>query len=79
MPELTQAQARVLIFCANFPYWHLLTELDLIKLLDPDDVLTVPSLIERKLLRYWDIGAVTITSAGQVLAEEFAEWITANR
>jgi hypothetical protein len=68
---LTTEQLRVLKFCARSPGWISLLELETIKLLEPDDVVTVPSLVERNLLRHEAvIQAVAITPAGQVLADE---------
>jgi hypothetical protein len=60
---------RVLRFCAKYPRWHTLMELDQVSLLEDDDVLTVPPLIERQLLRHDPaIKAVRITPAGEVTA-----------
>jgi hypothetical protein len=68
---LTAAQLQVLRFCARFPGWLSLTEIERHRLLEDDDVLTVPSLIERHLLRYNPaLTAVLITPAGEVLADE---------
>jgi len=70
---LTSAQERVLTFLDKYAAnrWVSLVELDQIRLLEADDVLTIPSLIEKKLLLYLEaIRAVTLTAAGAVLADE---------
>lgn len=70
--DLTPAQGRILAHLDAYPKWHTLLELEGIKLLEADDVLTVPSLIERKLVYYMAaLRAVAITPAGEIIAQEF--------
>lgn len=69
--ENTEAQARVLRFLAAYPAWHTLTELDQLRVLQDDDVLCIPSLIERGLVDHQlALGAVRINPAGHVIAGE---------
>lgn len=70
--NLTDPQKRVLAFMDEFgPRWFTLTELDQIRLLQADDVVTIPSLIERHLVRHLPaLQAVTLTAAGAVVADE---------
>ena len=69
--DLTEAQKRVLLHLAKYPRWHSLVDLDQIRLLDPDDVLVVPSLIERGLVMHFPRHkAVAISESGQVIADE---------
>lgn len=68
--EYTPAQVRVLRFLAAYPTWHALIELDQIRLLESDDVLCIPSLIERHLVVKHRVELmVRITPAGQAIAE----------
>lgn len=69
---LTEAQGRLLAFLDAYPRWHTLADLDGIKLLEDDDVLTVPSLVERGLIYYLPtLRAVAITPSGEDAAQEF--------
>ena len=53
------------------PRWFNLVELDQIRLLERDDVVVLPSLIERGLVWHLaSIQAVALTPAGSVLADE---------
>lgn len=68
---LTPAQLRVLRFCAVQAKWVSLHEIDAIYCLEADDVLVVPSLVERKLLdHHAGMQAVRINTSGKVLAGE---------
>lgn len=71
--KLTPAMGRVLQFLDRSGRWHLLLEIDRIRLLDEDDVLTVPALIEDGLVLSREVGAqgskptvmVAISSVGR--------------
>jgi hypothetical protein len=53
------------------PRWFALVELDQIRLLEPDDVVVLPSLIERKLVMHLaTIQAVALTASGTTLADQ---------
>lgn len=64
MSELTPEQQRVLAYCADQAGWTSLVELE--RMLEPDDVLTVPSLVEAGLLEHRvTLGTVRATEAGR--------------
>ena len=69
---VTEAQARLLAHMDAYgPRWFSLVDLDQIRLLEPDDVLVVPSLIERGLVTHMaSIRAVALTAAGAALADQ---------
>ena len=69
---VTEAQARLLAFMdAHGPRWFTLIELDQIRLLEPDDVVVLPSLIERRLVMHMPaMKAVALSAAGATLADE---------
>lgn len=70
---LTEPQRRVLDFCVKTAggKWVTFEEMDSIRLLDDDDVLAVPSLVERQLLEHRILlRAVRATEAGKVIANE---------
>lgn len=68
---LTEPQRRLLVFMdEKGPRWFTLTELDQVRLLEDDDVLTVPSLVEQGLLYHLAaLQAVALTSAGAGVAD----------
>ena len=79
--DLTEAQRRVLSFMGSCgSRWFTLLELDRVLLLRADDVLTVPSLIERDLSMSLALPTsingtrsnvmVSLTASGDVLADE---------
>ena len=72
--SLTASQLRVLTFMREEGSgWVTLTVLDQSRILEDDDVLTIPSLIERGFLAHrpeWQL--VSLTPAGQVFADEAA-------
>ncbi len=62
---LTPPQRRVLRFCAEWPSWLSLLELSMV--LEPDDVVTVSSLVEAELLEHnVRLRTVRATEAGRV-------------
>lgn len=64
---LTLAQLRILEYCGIDWRWISLKELD--EALPPDDIVVVPSLVERRLLEHRaGLRTVRITQAGMVLA-----------
>lgn len=68
--ELTEAQTRVLLHCYHYVQWYRLPELARCRILEPDDVLVIPSLVELGLLMYFEaIKAVAITVRGESVAE----------
>ena len=69
-PEmLTIEQRRVLIFCAELGGWLSLRWLESTVMLDPDDVVVVPSLIEAGLLAHSaESKAVAVTAIGAAVA-----------
>jgi hypothetical protein len=70
--RLSPAQGRLLAHLDAYPQWHTLLELEAIRLLEEDDVLTVASLVERGLVYYFSaLRAVAITPAGEDSAQEF--------
>ena len=71
-PErLTLEQRRVLIFCADQRGWLPLRRLERTSLLQPDDLVVVPSLVEAGLLTHAaESKAIKITPIGAVLASE---------
>jgi hypothetical protein len=72
MMDLTEVQKRLLIHMDKFgPKWFSFIELDRVKLLRADDVVTVPSLIEHGLVMHLAVlKAVALTAAGTVIADE---------
>ena len=70
--RVTEAQARLLAHLDAYgPRWFHLVELDQVRLLEPDDVVVLPSLIERGLVMHMaSIRAVALTAAGTTLADE---------
>lgn len=69
----TAAQRRVLAFLARFPTYHALVELDQIRLLERDDILVLPSLLERGWIDHnVRLGAYRINAAGKVIAKELS-------
>ncbi len=48
VPSLTPEELRVLRYCAQWPHWLSLLELSVV--LHPDDIVTVPSVVERGVL-----------------------------
>lgn len=69
---LTEAQSRLLAHLDTYPRWHTLLELDAILLLHEDDVVTVPSLVERGLIYHMrSLKAVAISPAGAVAAQAY--------
>ena len=70
--NLTFTQKRLLMFMGQWgPKWFPLVEIDQIRLLEDDDVLAIPSLIERGLVMHLAaIHAVALTAAGAVIADE---------
>ncbi len=67
---LTDQQRRVLDFCVNTAHgeWVGLIVLESVRLLENDDVLTVPSLVERQLLEHNNsVQAVRATEAGKII------------
>lgn len=73
--KLTDPQKRILMFMDEFgPKWFTLLELNLNKLLEPDDVITVPSLIAHRLI--WGLAAlqaVALTPDGMTVAEDLRD------
>lgn len=70
MRPLTPSQRRVLTLLNKHACWQGLLELDSIKFLEIDDIVVVPSLIERELVEYFPAArAVRITRAGQIRIE----------
>ena len=69
---LTDAQKRLLTFMdARGSQWFTLVELDQTRLLEPDDVVTIPSLVERQLLMHMPaLKTVALTASGTILADE---------
>jgi hypothetical protein len=66
-PYLTPPQRRVLRFCAEWPGWLSLLELSMV--LEPDDVVTVPSLVAATLLEHnVRLRIIRATEAGRVAA-----------
>lgn len=69
---LTAPQQRLLKYIATrLVRWVSLLELDQTRSLEPDDVITVPSLVGRGLLMHLpELQAVALTPVGEAIADE---------
>ena len=68
---LTLEQRRVLIFCADRGGWLSLRRLERTSMLNMDDIVVVPSLVEAGLLAHsTESKAIRITSIGSALARD---------
>lgn len=69
---LTASQQRLLKYIATrWVRWVCLLELDQARSLEPDDVITVPSLVGRGLLMHLpELQAVALTPLGEAIADE---------
>lgn len=71
--KLSDAQWRVLNFCARTCEGRFVStrEIEAVRILENDDVVTVPSLIEAGYLKWWgSTEAVRITEAGRAALNE---------
>lgn len=70
--NLTESQQRLLKYLATrLVRWVCLIELDQARSLEPDDVITVPSLVGRGLLMHLpELQAVALTPVGEAIADE---------
>lgn len=65
-PSLTPAMARVLGFLAQADCWVTIEQIGLIRLLEDDDFVSIPGLVERRLVEHRAaLSAVRITPAGR--------------
>lgn len=49
---LTEAQCRILLYLLSTPGWHFLKDIEDTLLLERDDVVVIPSLIERNFINH---------------------------
>jgi hypothetical protein len=80
---LTDVQKRLLMFMDEFgPKWFSLLELESVNLLEDDDIVTVPSLIEDGLvMQLKALKSIALTASGSVIAAELrdADYIARQR
>lgn len=68
---LTPAQVRILRYLEQSPGWRALEEIERVRFLDVDDLVVVPSLIERGYVQHtYRIKAVALTAMGADAARQ---------